>query len=261
MASTVTMTSENAGEFLEAAEAATNEAEGITPESSEPTDPAATEADGSEEAAEPAKVDGLEIQEKEAPADESKTEETGDGPSFDMAEVFAEYAETGEIAPETNDKLVEALEGAGFGDQAQAIIDQYMAGATASVETVRQSAFLACGGEDQYAAMAAWAADNVPTAELAAFNEAVATPAMVPLAVRGLYAQYQAANGGAAAPQAATPPARVAAGANVQSGLAPVTSLQQIAEITADPRYDADPGFRAQQDARIKASMDAGVLK
>jgi hypothetical protein len=258
---TITMTPDNAEEFLDAAAAASHEADGTTPETPETPDPATPDVDESEAppATEPEdkKVEGLEIEEK---ADESDDSDDSDTPSFDMEEVFAEWAENGSIAPETNDAIVKALTGAGFGDQAQAIIDQYISGADASVQSIRGQAFEVVGGETQYASMMEWAQGNLKPAEVEAFNQAVADPAMVPLAVRGLHAQYTAATG-AGAPQAPAPPARVAAGANVQAGVAPVNSLQQVAEITADPRYDADPGWRASQDARIKASMDAGILK
>lgn len=248
---------DDAAENLALAQAAMNEADGITPE--EPEAPATPEVPQEEtEVVEdaPAEVNDLTLTKEEEP--EPEAEEPAEGEMLDLTEFYAEYAENGNLSPESSTTIVDRLTKAGFAD-AEAILEQYMAGANATVSSTRAAAFEITGGEEGYAAMGAWASENLSAVELAAYDEAVANPAMVPLAVRGLYAQFQAATGEQSA--AAPAPARVAAGANSSAGVALITSMEQLATLTGDPRMDVDPAYRAELNQRIAASMKAGYLK
>lgn len=255
-------------EEVKLAEEAMNEADGVTPET--PKDEDKTPEEGKPEDGKPEEkgddddqkekdeVD-LKIKKAEKPKDEAKD---GDDPEpLDMAAFYTEFSENGTLSDESRETITSRLEGAGFVD-ADSILNQYMSGATNEVATVRAGAFEITGGQENYVAMAEWADENLSKAEVATFDEAVETPSMVNLAVRGLFAQYTAAGGTpvAADPTPATP-TRVVPGPNVHSGLAPITSTFQISELTADPRFDADPGFRAEVDARIAASIKSGALK
>ncbi len=254
---------------LAAAKAAIDEADGIVPKDDDDKTPEdgdkVPETDGDkkpedEDDKKPKDEVDLKIKKEEKPDDDAKKKGDDDGEPepLDMEEFYTEFAENGSLSDESRETIESRLTSAGFLN-ADAILTQYMNGATSEVATVRAGAFEITGGEDNYVAMAQWADENLSEAEVAAFDEAVETPSMVSLAVRGLFAQYTEAGGPKVV--ADPPPVRVPAGVNVQRGLAPITSTFQISELTADPRFDADPGFRAEVEARIAASIKAGVFK
>ena len=100
--------------------------------------------------------------------------------------------------------------------------------------------------------MTAWAADNLDEGTRTAYNEAILNPAMAKMAIQGLHAQFAMATGQGTTEYS---PQRVAPAANVGAGVSPVTSTEQIAELTGDPRFDRDPAFRAHVEQRILAGM------
>lgn len=251
MSNSIQITPENADAVLKAAADAQARHDGTAaaPEAKGEAAPTEKVVEGSTEE----KPQGLEIEKK---AEETKAENSETTASIDMEDVFAEYSEKGALSEETNTKLAKALETAGI-KNAQGVIDQYIAGYNASVQNVRQTAFAAIGGEDNFKAMSAWAKDNLPADELASYNDAVKDPKLAKLAVSGLFAQFRAAGGAQSSPQSN----RVQAGPNTGSGFEPIHNIQQVSVLTADPRYDRDPAFRESVRRRIKASKDAGIFK
>lgn len=256
----IQITPENAEEFLETALSEEKAAAGsdeqkveeATDEQQEQTTDEQQDAkteDGERE---------LEIGQKK---DEEQSEKDGDDSdeSFSLEAAYTEWQENGALTPETNDEIVSRLEKAGF-DNAQGIIDQYLAGANASVQAVRSTAFEAAGGEGQYGEMIDWARENLSPAQIAAYDQSVSDPNMVELAVRGLRAQYEAA-GGTTKQQ---PAKRVDAGAKPDgdfSGQVPLPrSNYQVSELVSDARYAKDPGYRAEVDARIKQAIERGLI-
>ena len=243
MSSSIQLTPESSTEALALAADAVAEATGLP---NTPTEPLAEPVvpDGTA-----APVDSLEITEvPEIP--ESVAGE------MDMEAVFQEYADNGEsLTEETLTKLNAALAKAGF-KNTQGVIDQYIAGAQSTVASIRTAAFSQVGGEDNYREMVTWAASNYTPAQLAAYNDAVQTPNLVSLAIAGLHAQYQNANGGQAPTVPQATQVRVAPAPNSVAAVGgPITTIEQISQLTADPRFDRDPGFRAAVEARIKAGM------
>ena len=260
---------ENADANLAAAQAAMNEADGVTPETkeeesndAESNEETSDEDKGEEEAGEkkPGDLSLTPDKKEETKQDEEESKEEpkdGDAPeTLNMQTFYNEYAETGELSEESRSTVVERLTAAGFED-AEGLLNQYLGGADASRDQIRSTAFSITGGEEGYQAMGAWAQENLSPAELAAYDQAVTNPSMVPLAVRGLFSQYQAATGAGNAPA----PSRVSAGPNTAAGVKPVTSIQQSAELTADPRMDTDPAYRAEVNARITAGRKMGAIK
>lgn len=268
----ITITEDNQAEVVQAAadEAARHDPTGtptegleavpdVTPEvTKEPTEePKATEQSLSikkEEAKE----------EEEVKADKAETPDDSEG--LDLDPFYAEFAESGTLSEESQETIVSKLKAAGFKD-AENLLAQHMQGSVASTEiqaariaAVRSQAFEITGGEEQYGTMMQWAQENLSPAEVDAFDQAVSNPTLVPIAVRGLHAQYTAATGQQAEAPKVPAAARVEAVATSVIGVAPVTSLNQIAEITADPRFHSDASWRAQQEARIQASMDKGLV-
>jgi hypothetical protein len=242
---TVSITAENQQEFLDAASTVPdNSINPVVPPVVPPVEsPKAPPAD--------AKAESLEIPEAAAAAEAEVVEQ------LDLQPFYEEYANTGTLADESRATIKARLEKAGFAT-ADDLIDQHMAGAKSSVETIRQSIFSHVGGEASYVEMVQWASNNLPAEDIADFNEAVKNPKMVKLAVSGLNAQFKAAQ--AQAPTAPTTK-RVQPPSNVSATFEPIRSDQQVAELVSDKRYSTDPGYKEVVDQRILQSMKAGYLK
>ena len=93
------------------------------------------------------------------------------------------------------------------------------------------------GGEQQYGTLMEWASSSLPPSATAAFDELcnTGTPEAIQLAVLGLQAEYQKANGFEG---------------NMYSGRGAVErqdvfrSQAEVVAAMADPRYDKDPAYR-----------------
>lgn len=240
----VTITPENQAEFIAAAEAAANPNPVVTtvvPPVTPVVPPVDTKV---------APVETLEI--PEVPEETAEVVE-----ALDLQPFYKEYADTGALSDESRSTIKTRLEKAGFAN-ADDLIDQHMAGAKSSVETVRQSIFSHVGGEAAYSELVQWAAKNLPAEDIADFNESVKNPKMVKLAVLGLQAQFKAAG---AQPPTPPTPKRVQPATNVSSNVEPIRSDQQLAELVSDKKYLTDPGFKEVVDQRIRFSMAQGYLK
>ena len=114
--------------------------------------------------------------------------------------VNKEWQDTGTLTDATMNKL----EAAGFSKD---VVKQYIEGAAAKVQASEQGAALAqheqnaimdtVGGKDAYQSMTSWAKANLSESEIAAYDGAVSggNRAMLDIAVAGLQAKYQQAEG------------------------------------------------------------------
>ena len=174
--------------------------------------------------------------------EEPKVEETKQENTLEIAEdavenaglnfdtLAQEYAEKGQLG----DESYKALEQSGI---PKAYVDQFIAGQKAIGEQQTNNVKTMVGGEDAYNEMASWASKNMSEGEKKAYNAAVNSADMdtVKLAVDGLQAKYQAANG--IEPKL------------MQGKATPVSEqgFDSWAEVTAamaDPRYSKDPAYQ-----------------
>ena len=170
---------------------------------------------------------------EEAPKQENSLEIAEDavenaGLNFDT--LAQEYAEKGQLG----DESYKALEQSGI---PKAYVDQFIAGQKAIGEQQTNNVKDMVGGDEAYSEMASWASKNMSDGEKKAYNAAVNSADMdtVKLAVDGLRAKYQAANG--------TEPSLM------QGKATPVAEqgFESWAEVTAamaDPRYSKDPAYQ-----------------
>ena len=170
---------------------------------------------------------------EEAPKQENSLEIAEDavenaGLNFDT--LAQEYAEKGQLG----DESYKALEQSGI---PKAYVDQFIAGQKAIGEQQTNTVKDMVGGDEAYTEMASWASKNMSDGEKKAYNAAVNSADMdtVKLAVDGLRAKYQAANG--------TEPSLM------QGKATPVAEqgFESWAEVTAamaDPRYSKDPAYQ-----------------
>jgi len=191
--------------------------------------------------AKPAEGDG------EAEAEASKDAKADDATdaTFDPAPFYAEFGETGDLSEESRATVKDALPGV-----TDDMISTYLQGMKAGQSQVESAGFALVGGQDNYAAMAEWTAQNVPNAERVAFNKMLnAGEAEAKLAIQGMYKRYSDAVGPTERePDLSTNGQRAA-------GNAPIRSRADLRAKMRDPRYAKDANFRADVDRQLSASL------
>lgn len=103
------------------------------------------------------------------------------------------------------------------------------------------------GGEKQYNEIVGWASQNLPAQKIDAFDSLISTgnSGAIELAVAGLKAQYENANGYEG---------RTLQGKPAQSGGDTFRSQAELVAAMGDPRYDNDPAYRADIIAKLDRS-------
>ena len=103
------------------------------------------------------------------------------------------------------------------------------------------------GGEEQYKRLVEWAASNLPANDIDAFDELISTgnTNQIKLAVQGMNAKYQEANGYEGRMLQGKP--------SKQSGEV-FRSQAQLVKAMSDPRYDNDPAYRADVIEKLERS-------
>lgn len=161
---------------------------------------------------------------------------------LDMAKFSNEFAEKGELTPESYAEL----EKAGL---TKDIVDQYIEGQKARATQYESSVKAEVGGDENYNQMVTWAKSNMSAEEISAFNNAVSSGDVnqAKLAVLGLSTRYSKANG--------SDPKRTIGGGKAGAEDA-FESTAQLTEAMKDPRYKSDPAYRnAVQNKLARSSV------
>jgi hypothetical protein len=186
---------------------------------------------------------------EEAPKPDTDGEE-GESPKLDesvkdgkvdLTPFHNEWAEKGEISEESFGKL----EQMGFPKE---LVQQYIKGFQATQAQEAQALFSEVGGEQNYKAMTEWASKNLSPDEIKAYDEMVSRGDVTTakIAIKGLHAQYKAANGSA--------PKLIGGKAAPDTALSPFRSTSEVVTAMADPRYKTDPAFRKDVEKRLEIS-------
>ncbi|OHB39592.1 MAG: hypothetical protein A2882_16290 [Phenylobacterium sp. RIFCSPHIGHO2_01_FULL_70_10] len=163
---------------------------------------------------------------------------------IDFNAVNAEYQEAGDVKPETRAKLEAA-----FGKE---LVDNYFAGLKAQEAqfsaTYASEVKGSVGGDEQYAAMIAWARDNVPANEVAEYDRIVqgGDVAAAKMAAQAMFARFNAAGG--------KEPSLIGGGRTNAVEAVGYPNIQAMARDMGDPRYRTDAAFRAEVDRKVEAS-------
>ena len=179
-------------------------------------------------------------QQTEETTDENTTEENT---NYNEAVVEASqefFANDGQLSEETYQKLEQV-------GLPRDLVDSYAAGQQALMQSEESEIKSVAGGE--YDQMAEWANEHLPSEEIDAFDEDVTGGPVqqAKLAVQGLYARYQNANG-------ASQP-KLTQGSVTGSSTMPFKSMQELARAQADPRYrSGDKAYHEEIDRRLSVS-------
>lgn len=173
-------------------------------------------------------------------ASEDAAREATKAAGIDYDSLTAKYVEKGAI----DDSDFEALEKAGI---PRHYVEAYIEGQKAIQETRRATIFNEVGGQQNYEAMVRWAAQSLTPAEIQAYNEAIDSGDMARMkqATLGLYSSYTKVNGSA--------PNLVMANNSAVPGDV-FRSAAELKAAIADPRYNVDPAYRADVQAKLGRS-------
>ena len=155
------------------------------------------------------------------------------------------YSNDGKLSEETMSKLTEMdskdLIEAYMQIQSQpAQVDDFTADQVSDIQNF-------VGGEEQYNGLVSWAAENMTENFVQAFDNLinVGDPDMVKLAVVGLQAAFQEANGYEG---------RMLSGKPAQTQQDVFRSQAEVVAAMNDPRYDRDPAYRQDVFAKLDRS-------
>jgi hypothetical protein len=155
------------------------------------------------------------------------------------------YSNEGKLSEETMSKLSELdskdLIEAYMQIQSQPTqVDDFTADQVADIQNF-------VGGEQQYNGLVSWAAETMPENFVQAFDNLinVGDPDMVKLAVVGLQAAFQEANGYEG---------RMLSGKPAETKSDVFRSQAEVVQAMSDPRYDRDPAYRQDVFAKLERS-------
>ena len=162
-----------------------------------------------------------------------------------LNEASQEYAQEGKLTEETFEKLSQM--------DSKDLLEAYMQiqSNPAQVEdfTAEQVSDIQnfVGGEEQYNGLVGWAAENMPENFVQAFDNLinVGDPDMIKLAVVGMQAAFQEANGYEG---------RMLSGKPAQTQQDVFRSQAEVVAAMSDPRYDRDPAYRQDVFAKLERS-------
>jgi len=176
-----------------------------------------------------------------ATIDGDKEDEAADALSkagLNLDDFAAEFSAHGALSAESYSTLAAA----GFPKE---LVDVYVDGLRARVQSFEASVYAPVGGKDGYETLIQWAKAHVSDEHKRVFNEAIQSgdKDRAGLAVQALIA-LRGGNG------------RLLTGKTMTAaaGVQPYPSQAQAVAAVRDPRYSRDPAYRAEHEARLAVS-------
>jgi len=180
--------------------------------------------------------DNTEAQQETGESEPEEQVEEGN-PNFDLLNKASEefYSNDGQVSPETLEELGK-LDSNELISAYIALQGQQQKGADLSNEQATQIKNLA-GGDEGYNQLTQWAANSMDESFVKAYDAIVETGnvEMITLAVAGLKAEYEKANGFEG---------QMLTGKAAQNKADVFRSQAEVVEAMSDPRYDRDPAYR-----------------
>jgi hypothetical protein len=172
----------------------------------------------------------------------SEAKQVVESAGLDFTAMSSEYEAAGELSAET----YKALEKIGIPND---VVNSYIAGQHAVKAQWDQAGYDVAGGKDQFTKMASWASTALTPQETQELNQAFGardtTASRMKLAVAGLRAKYEAANGRTPALLSST---------GVSSNGHGYESKAQMTEDMKNPKYAKDPAFRAMVSNKLSVT-------
>lgn len=179
-----------------------------------------------------AKAEGAEPQ--KADTDASKADdvvnEIVENAGLKMQDLSAEYEQSGQLSEDSYEKLAKA----GISKE---YVDGYIRGQEALAVQYQSEVFDVAGGQQGYTEMIQWAAKNLSTEEINAFNTTVNSGNLeqAKLSVQGLMSRYTTSEGNEP---------RLVKGTATGDAVSVFRSTAELTAAMKDPRYKSDPAYR-----------------
>ena len=183
------------------------------------------------------KDNSLEVpSDKEVEAAENAVAKAG----LDMGALEQEYSEKGELSEDT----LKRFEEVGIGRE---YVNEYIQGQKALYLSQVNEVHTLVGGQETYTDMVNWASENLTEGEQKTYNDAMNSRDLerIKFAVEGLSAKYQKSEGKAP---------NLIDGNTSNPTLPGYQSWAQVTAAMADPRYEKDPAYRAEVQAKLENS-------
>ena len=203
----------------------------------------------------------IELQKKLGSRDETNEEELRETEASEEVEVTpaqelitsasAEYYEKGELTPETIERFkemssTELVET--YLKMQQAAPQQQQAEASRDLTDAETNAiFNQVGGEASYNNLMEWASENLPDSYTQAYDDVIdkGNPYAIQIALAGLQAQYEQANG---------VEGNLRTGRGVVEKADVFRSQAEVIQAMNDPRYESDPAYRQDVFQKLERS-------
>ena len=126
------------------------------------------------------------------------------------------------------------------------VVDSYIAGQQALADKHVTAIHSVVGGQDSYNNIVKWASDNLSKNEVQAFNQTMDTGSLdqAQLAISGIQAKYNAVN----------KEPSLFSGEKADSSRGAYRSVGEMLRDINDPKYASDSAYRADVEAKVKAS-------
>jgi len=204
------------------------------------------------------KLGNTEPEEGEEPSEEQPEATEEEAPEEEVSEAYAAVSRASEAylaKGELTEESIEELSKLDSKDLIEAYMIQYAANQEAaktqgsSQLRQRKSILDSVGGQESYQQMVQWAADNLDPAEVESYNQVTnsGNVAAIKFAVEALSNRYKSAEGYEA------PLVTGKRGTAKQEGF---RSHAELSRAIADPRYNSDPAYRQDVEAKLARSKD-----
>lgn len=167
---------------------------------------------------------------------------------FDVATYQTEYDTSGDVSPESRERIAEGLKSV-LGPNARQIVDDFIESKKVVHQNDRKLYMDAAGGDEAYTTMTAWAAQNLPKEQVEAYNRQVNSGdrASTLFAIEGLRAKFEAANG-------RSPTLFKGTSAPPAGGIQPFRSTAEMVRAMSSEQYKTDPAYRDDVQKRLAVS-------
>lgn len=170
---------------------------------------------------------------------QSQVEQVVENAGLNLTDLTAEFEQSGQLSEDSYEKLAKVGVNRDY-------VDAYIRGQEALITQYQGEVFNVAGGKDGYTAMIQWASQNLSVEEIEAFNATVnsGNVEQAKMAVKGLHARFGSSEG--------NEPHLVTGQAGSSEGV--FRSTSELVSAMADPRYKADPAYRADVEKKLARS-------
>ena len=176
---------------------------------------------------------------QDKPEEKTQVEQVVENAGLNLTDLSIEFEQSGQLSEDSYDKL-------GKAGISRDYVDAYIKGQQALITQYQGEVFNVVGGKDGYTSVVQWAAKNLSSEEIDAFNTTVNSGNLeqAKMAVKGLQARFSSSEG--------NEPALLTGSAGLSEGV--FRSTSELVEAMSNPKYRSDPAYRADVEKKLARS-------